>query len=110
MADTTAEVTDLLQHLIRNQCVNDGRPESGNEAANAELLASYLEGAGLETERYDSAPGRANELGCAAGGIVCGAPPLDLLRSGASGFHQARMSFTTLPSTSVSRKSRPWKR
>jgi len=60
VADTTAEVTDLLQQLIRNQCVNDGRPESGNEAANAELLASYLEGAGLETERYDSAPGRAN--------------------------------------------------
>jgi len=60
VADTTAEVTDLLQQLIRNRCVNDGRPESGGEAANAELLASYLEGAGLETERYDSAPGRSN--------------------------------------------------
>jgi len=60
MADTTAEVTDLLQQLIRNHCVNDGRPESGGEARNVELLASYLEGAGLDTERYDSAPGRAN--------------------------------------------------
>jgi len=60
MADTTAEVTDLLQQLIRNRCVNDGRPESGGEARNVELLASYLEGAGLDTERYESAPGRAN--------------------------------------------------
>jgi acetylornithine deacetylase/succinyl-diaminopimelate desuccinylase-like protein len=60
VADTTAEVTDLLQLLIRNACVNDGRPESGGEARNAELLQSYLEGAGLDLERYESAPGRAN--------------------------------------------------
>ena len=33
MADeVTAEVTDLLQHLIRNACVNDGTVESGQEA------------------------------------------------------------------------------
>jgi acetylornithine deacetylase/succinyl-diaminopimelate desuccinylase-like protein len=60
VADTTAEVTELLQLLIRNACVNDGRPESGGEARNAELLHSFLAGAGLELERYESAPGRAN--------------------------------------------------
>jgi acetylornithine deacetylase/succinyl-diaminopimelate desuccinylase-like protein len=60
VADTTAEVTELLQLLIRNACVNDGRPESGGEARNAELLHSYLAGAGLELERYESVPGRAN--------------------------------------------------
>jgi acetylornithine deacetylase/succinyl-diaminopimelate desuccinylase-like protein len=60
VADTTAEVTDLLQQLIRNGCVNDGRPESGWEVRSASLLESYLEGAGLELERYESAPGRDN--------------------------------------------------
>jgi acetylornithine deacetylase/succinyl-diaminopimelate desuccinylase-like protein len=59
VADTTAEVTELLQLLIRNACVNDGRPESGGEVRSATLLESYLEGAGLELERYESAPGRA---------------------------------------------------
>lgn len=52
------EVTDLLQQLIRNACVNDGSEASGQESRNADLLASYLEGSGLETERYTSAPGR----------------------------------------------------
>jgi len=60
VADTTAEVTDLLQQLIRNGCVNDGRPESGWEVRSASLLESYLDGAGLDLERYESAPGRDN--------------------------------------------------
>jgi acetylornithine deacetylase/succinyl-diaminopimelate desuccinylase-like protein len=55
---TTQEVTDLLQHLIRNACVNDGRAESGQEVRSADLLASYLEGSGLALERYEAAPGR----------------------------------------------------
>ncbi len=52
------EVTDLLQHLIRNACVNDGTATSGHEARSADLLATYLEGDGLELERYEPAPGR----------------------------------------------------
>ncbi len=52
------EVTDLLQHLIRNACVNDGTETSGNESRSADLLATYLEGDGLELERYEPAPGR----------------------------------------------------
>ena len=55
---TTHEVTDLLQHLIRNACVNDGSAESGQEVRSADLLASYLEGPGLALERYEAAPGR----------------------------------------------------
>ena len=53
-----AEVTDLLQHLIRNACVNDGSRESGEEVRSADLLASYLDGRGLDIERYEPAPGR----------------------------------------------------
>jgi acetylornithine deacetylase/succinyl-diaminopimelate desuccinylase-like protein len=56
----TGEVTDLLQHLIRNACVNDGTPTSGEEVRNAALLEGYLEGAGLDVERYEATPGRDN--------------------------------------------------
>ena len=50
--------TELLQELIRNECVNDGTPDSGNEVRNADLLQTYLEGAGLDVQRFDSRPGR----------------------------------------------------
>src|SRR2546427_9804008 len=58
--DPTAEVTDLLQQLIRNACVNDGTPASGGEERSVDLLASYLEGSGLDLERYEPEPGRAS--------------------------------------------------
>ncbi len=58
MSDPTAEVTDLLQHLIRNACVNDGSATSGNEARNADLLGDYFDGSGVDIERYEPAPGR----------------------------------------------------
>ena len=54
----TGATTELLQALIRNECVNDGTPDSGNEVRNADLLQTYLEGAGLDVERFDSRPGR----------------------------------------------------
>src|SRR3954451_25492130 len=50
--------TELLQAMIRNACVNDGTPDSGEEGRNADLLQTYLEGAGLDVERFDSRPGR----------------------------------------------------
>jgi acetylornithine deacetylase/succinyl-diaminopimelate desuccinylase-like protein len=56
--DPTAEVTDLLQHLIRNACVNDGRKVSGHEARSVEVLRAVLEPAGLDLEVYEPAPGR----------------------------------------------------
>jgi acetylornithine deacetylase/succinyl-diaminopimelate desuccinylase-like protein len=58
MTDPSAEVTDLLQHLIRNACVNDGSRGSGNEVRSADLLAGYFDGSGVDTERYEPAPGR----------------------------------------------------
>src|SRR2546430_17583418 len=40
VSDLLGEVTDLTQQMIRNACVNDGSPASGNETKSAELLAS----------------------------------------------------------------------
>lgn len=60
MQDTTAEVTDLLQHLIRNACVNDGTIQSGNEARSVDVLLQYFSGSGLDIEQYEAAPGRSN--------------------------------------------------
>lgn len=54
----TGETTELLQAMIRNECVNDGTPESGEETRNADLLQTFLEGAGLDVERYEPLPGR----------------------------------------------------
>jgi acetylornithine deacetylase/succinyl-diaminopimelate desuccinylase-like protein len=62
MTDHTAAATALLQDLIRNACVNDGRPESGEEIRSADLLTGYLEGAGLDIERYEPQPGRRSVL------------------------------------------------
>ena len=56
--DPTAEVSDLLTQLIRNECVNDGSVESGNEAKSVDTIAQYLGATGLELERYVAAPGR----------------------------------------------------
>ena len=55
--DPTAEVTDLLQSLIRNQCVNDGTVASGEETKSVDLLSGYLAGAG-DHEIYEPRPGR----------------------------------------------------
>jgi acetylornithine deacetylase/succinyl-diaminopimelate desuccinylase-like protein len=55
------EAADLLAHLIRNACVNDGTAESGYETRSADVLAQYLgEAGGLGLERYEAAPGRQN--------------------------------------------------
>ena len=56
--DLTNQTVELLQAMIRNECVNDGTPESGHEVRNADLLATYLEGTGLDLQRYEPTPGR----------------------------------------------------
>ncbi len=56
MADDalTGETVELLQALIRNACVNDGTPESGDESRNADVLQTFLEGAGLDVARFEA--------------------------------------------------------
>jgi acetylornithine deacetylase/succinyl-diaminopimelate desuccinylase-like protein len=62
MSEIAAEVTDLLQRLIRNGCINDGTPDSGQEIRNAQLLADHLHGCGVEMETFESHPGRTSLL------------------------------------------------
>lgn len=57
-SELAPQTIELLQTMIRNQCVNDGTPESGQEVRNADTLQSFLEGVGLDFERYEPTPGR----------------------------------------------------
>jgi acetylornithine deacetylase/succinyl-diaminopimelate desuccinylase-like protein len=54
-----AEVVELLQALIRNECVNDGNPDSGFEARSVATLRDFLGGPGLE---FEARPGRTSVL------------------------------------------------
>ena len=56
----TGQTVELLQQLIRNQCVNDGTIGSGQEVRTTDVLRAYLEGSGLDIEVYQpaEAPGR----------------------------------------------------
>ncbi len=62
LSDTAAAFvepsTELLQALIRNACVNDGTPDSGNETRNSDLLRQYLEGPGVDIQTFTPRPGR----------------------------------------------------
>jgi acetylornithine deacetylase/succinyl-diaminopimelate desuccinylase-like protein len=59
-SDLTGATVELLQTLIRNECVNDGTAESGHETRNADVLQSYVEGPGVSIERWEPTPGRAS--------------------------------------------------
>ncbi len=76
--DLTAPTVELLQTLIRNQCVNDGTPASGHETRNADVLQSHVEGAGVEVERWEPTPGRASFV-ARIPGREPGAPSLCLM-------------------------------
>jgi acetylornithine deacetylase/succinyl-diaminopimelate desuccinylase-like protein len=56
------ESVALLTQLIRNRCVNDGDPDSGFEARNADTLVQFLGDTGLDIERIEARPGRASVL------------------------------------------------
>ncbi|MDH5291601.1 MAG: M20/M25/M40 family metallo-hydrolase, partial [Acidimicrobiia bacterium] len=56
--DLTGQTVELLATMIRNACVNDGTPESGQEVRSADTLTAFLDGAGLDLERYEPTPGR----------------------------------------------------
>ena len=57
-APANGETVELLQTLIRNACVNEGTEESGQEVRNSDVLQTYLEGAGIDMQTFDAAPGR----------------------------------------------------
>jgi len=76
--DPTAEVTDLLQHLIRNACVNDGTADSGFEGRSVDVLRSYLEGPGLDLATFSLHPDRPS-LVARVEGRDPGAPTLLLM-------------------------------
>lgn len=59
----TGEVVELLQQLIRNGCVNDGTAGSGHEVRTVDVLQTYLEGPGLDLQRYEPLPGRTSLVG-----------------------------------------------
>jgi acetylornithine deacetylase/succinyl-diaminopimelate desuccinylase-like protein len=58
----TNQTVELLQQLIRNQCVNDGSVASGQEIRTTDVLRTYLQGTGLDLEVYEplAAPGRSS--------------------------------------------------
>jgi acetylornithine deacetylase/succinyl-diaminopimelate desuccinylase-like protein len=58
--DLTGATVELLQTLIRNRCVNDGTPTSGEETRNADVLQQVVSGPGVEVERWEPVPGRAS--------------------------------------------------
>ena len=63
----TGQTIDLLQTMIRNQCVNDGTASSGHESRSADVVQTYLEGGGVDIERYEPTPGRASLVARIAG-------------------------------------------
>src|SRR5439155_1155218 len=58
----TAQTVELLQQLIRNQCVNDGTVASGQEVRTSDVLRGYLEGSGLDIEVYEPDGAHGGEL------------------------------------------------
>lgn len=49
----------LLQELIRNACVNDLTPDSGQEIRNADTLERFFAGVpNVEIQRLEPRPGR----------------------------------------------------
>lgn len=77
-ASPVDEITDLLQHLIRSRCVNDGSVSSGHEWRNAGLLAAYLDAPGIDIETYEPSPGR-KSIVARLEGMEPNAPALMLL-------------------------------
>ena len=56
----TNETVELLQAMIRNECVNTGAADSGNEVRNVDLLRGFLEGPGIEFQTYEPTPTRSS--------------------------------------------------
>lgn len=55
---TEQTTIDLLRQLIRNACVNDLTPDSGQEVRNAETLEEFFAGTDVKVQRFEPHPGR----------------------------------------------------
>jgi acetylornithine deacetylase/succinyl-diaminopimelate desuccinylase-like protein len=71
----SAETLELLQALIRNECVNTGLPESGHEARSVATLADFF---GATGEERSPLPGRTSVV-YRVPGRDAGAPSLMLM-------------------------------
>jgi len=56
----TGETVELLQAMIRNECVNTGHADSGNEVRNVDLLRGFLEGPGIDFQTWEPVPTRSS--------------------------------------------------
>jgi acetylornithine deacetylase/succinyl-diaminopimelate desuccinylase-like protein len=65
--DLTGQSIELLQTLIRNRCVNDGTPGSGQETRNADTLRSFLGAGGFDVQTFEPTPGRGSLVARIAG-------------------------------------------
>ncbi|MFT4659484.1 MAG: acetylornithine deacetylase/succinyl-diaminopimelate desuccinylase-like protein [Candidatus Aldehydirespiratoraceae bacterium] len=66
-AEFEGPTTELLQTLIRNECVNDGTGDTGNETRNSDTLVQYLEGPGIDIETFTPREGRDSMIARIAG-------------------------------------------
>lgn len=55
---TEQTTIDLLRQLIRNACVNDLTPDSGQEVRNAETLEEFFADTDVKVQRFEPHPGR----------------------------------------------------
>jgi acetylornithine deacetylase/succinyl-diaminopimelate desuccinylase-like protein len=76
--DLAGEVTEVLQQLIRNECVNDGSAESGHEQRNADVLRAVLDDPALDVSVHEPVAGRTSVV-ARLPGRRAGAPSLALL-------------------------------
>ena len=63
----TDETVELLQTMIRNECVNDGSADSGHETRNADVLAQVIDVPGVDVQRFTPVEGRHSIVGRIAG-------------------------------------------
>jgi acetylornithine deacetylase/succinyl-diaminopimelate desuccinylase-like protein len=57
-APPAGEVVELLQQLIRNECVNLNTPESGHEQRSVDTLVEFFGNAPLAIQTFEPMPGR----------------------------------------------------
>ena len=72
------DVIALLRALIREACVNTGEPASGGEIRSVRVLQRFFDGAPLDLQVFESAPGRASLIARVRGSDPT-APALGLL-------------------------------